>query len=380
MKKSVLTAVFLLSLCRIDAYAATDLNDANILEQYFSDMPRFRSWYQMLGQQDKNQVLAGTVVLCKPDLTEIALQNGGDVQTPVYVLQQSLYHNGEDLKNTLIYTYGLPQDMMADAHRRSAGVRTFQKMNSTGHQALRFTNVAELKETSLWAQALKNRNTDCSCAQKIRLFRILSEHGTPTEAQTIIPELLYSVEDDAYPTQQSTEYAPKNGMDLLKFVLKTLPQDLLDEEVMTAALIQAQAENNPEVVSTLKDAGFKIYPYTQAAYDGLLYCAANGELSVLQELIHLGVNPEYKNTEGQTAITVATEHQNPEIVNFLQETIAQNHEPKEPKKKKVIKFTKPVLNMQQTKPLPAPKTNIAAPSNPDLQIKNPFAPKTPDNN
>ncbi|MBR1825795.1 MAG: ankyrin repeat domain-containing protein [Alphaproteobacteria bacterium] len=336
MKKTLFGFIFFVCLLiSSPMHAAEDLINAEILKNHFTDMAYFTKWYQSLNQTDKNQVLGGTVALCEPDLTEIALQNGGDVNTPVYVLHQFLHHLGNNFYDTLIYTYNTKEAMLADAETRLAGEKTNEKMNSKKHQTVWTPNFAEFEESSLLKQTLKNSNAQCSCAKKIRLVRILSEHGTPTDIQDIFTQLLYTLEDDEYTENHNSEQTTDNScMDLLHFVLKTLPKELIDENTMTSALIQAYFNNSPEVVDVLKNAGFKIYPQTQAAYDGFLTAAAQDDLPLLQQLLDAGVNIDYQNENGDTALALSVRHNNAHIAAFLLENgadpLLKNHKNQSP--------------------------------------------------
>ncbi len=81
-------------------YAKTDenLNSIWILKKHFAQPDNFLPWYKTLSQENKNLVLAGTVALCRPDLAEIALANGGDINTKV-----STYIEGGDDEPFVIY-------------------------------------------------------------------------------------------------------------------------------------------------------------------------------------------------------------------------------------------------------------------------------------
>lgn len=70
---------------------AENLHNAKVLEEHFEDTDKFLSWYQSLKQEDKNIVLAGTVALCYPELTEIALNNRGNINTNI-----TTYEMGKD--------------------------------------------------------------------------------------------------------------------------------------------------------------------------------------------------------------------------------------------------------------------------------------------
>lgn len=300
--------------------AAEDLINTEVLRSHFNDMAHFTKWYRYLQQDDKNQVLGGTVALCKPDLAEIALQNGGEVTTPVYVLYQFLHHNQDDISDTLIYTHGTKEAMLADAETRLAGKNTYDKMSNKKHHTVWSPNFAEFKEASLWQQVFKNSNQQCSCAQKKRLFRILSEYGTPNDIQEIFTQLLYTLEDGT-PTANSIN-SQDECADLLDFVLKTLPKDLIDENAMTSALIQAQLYNSPQVIETLKNAGFTIYPQTKAAHDGFLEAASLGEFAIVKELLKLGIDINYQDDAGQTALAFAVRNNDLRMAKFLLENEA----------------------------------------------------------
>ena len=92
MKNSVLLLAIISSLIFTSTQATAnsaptteteDLHNNQTLEKHFKNTEEFTAWYKTLSPTDKNQVLAGTAALCRPDLLNIAIQNGGDINTYV---------------------------------------------------------------------------------------------------------------------------------------------------------------------------------------------------------------------------------------------------------------------------------------------------------
>ena len=60
-----------------------NLLHTEVLQKYFAQPNKFKKWYGNLHQDDKNLVLAGAVYFCQPDIVDIAIKLGGNVQTNV---------------------------------------------------------------------------------------------------------------------------------------------------------------------------------------------------------------------------------------------------------------------------------------------------------
>ena len=105
MKNRVLLLTILSSLIftTVQATETEDLHHAQTLEKHFQNTEEFTAWYKTLSPTDKNQVLAGTAALCRPDLLNIALQNGGDIKT--YVMGAYITAGHDDDSILLIYSH-----------------------------------------------------------------------------------------------------------------------------------------------------------------------------------------------------------------------------------------------------------------------------------
>jgi|GEM_PF-4580772 hypothetical protein len=80
-----------------------DIHTDQGLKKHFRNTRKFTSWYKTLSQDDKNQVLAGTAALCRPDLLNIAIQNGGDIKT--YVMGTYITAGHDEDSIILIYSH-----------------------------------------------------------------------------------------------------------------------------------------------------------------------------------------------------------------------------------------------------------------------------------
>ena len=95
--------LLLFSFYSVDAFATENLTSLDTLKKHFGNKEQFTHWYKSLNQTDKNQVLAGTVVLCRSDLTDIALKQGGDINTPVFYVYQHAGYCGLKCKELITY-------------------------------------------------------------------------------------------------------------------------------------------------------------------------------------------------------------------------------------------------------------------------------------
>ena len=120
MKKLYLFSLIAFSLVSINAFAQDeDLHDAAVLSEHFKSPQQFTTWYKELPTKDKNLVLAGTVHACRSELTQIALNNGGDVNTKLLVLTVTSGHDEDG--TDYLYTYN-----RSDGDQNLVSVRAIQ--------------------------------------------------------------------------------------------------------------------------------------------------------------------------------------------------------------------------------------------------------------
>ncbi len=120
MKKLYLFSLIAFSLISTNAFAQDeDLHDTAVLSEHFKNPQEFTTWYKELPTKDKNLVLAGTIHACRPELTQIALNNGGDIKTKLLVLTVTSGHD-EDGADYL-YTYN-----RSDGDQNLVSVRAIQ--------------------------------------------------------------------------------------------------------------------------------------------------------------------------------------------------------------------------------------------------------------
>ena len=84
------------------------------------------------------------------------------------------------------------------------------------------------------------------------------------------------------------------------------------------ALTGAIARSHREVVKILIDAGADVnHRYEEQRFSPLLAAAGDGDLEVVRMLVAAGADVAAKTTDGKTAVTLASAHGHPEIVEFL---------------------------------------------------------------
>ena len=106
MKKNIfyLSCLIITILISANVFAEDeDLRDSTVLSEHFKNQQDFTAWYKGLNQKNKNLVLAGTIHACRPELTQIALNNGGNIDTKLLILTVISGHDEDGID--YLYTY-----------------------------------------------------------------------------------------------------------------------------------------------------------------------------------------------------------------------------------------------------------------------------------
>lgn len=256
--------LLLFSFYSVDAFATENLTSLDTLKKHFDNKEQFTHWYKSLNQTDKNQVLAGTVVLCRSDLTDIALKQGGDINTPVFYVYQHAGYCGlkcQGVNN--IYTTNFPY-LINDFHKREFAKDMDIYLSKT--------------VTSLLSQGI------LSCHQedeKLKMAKLLLKNGANVNIANKYGEnafehaLLYltlSESQNKYSTDTSASSSLDTTRKLIKLLLEYFPDENWNKEVTTGAIIYALSLGDAEIIAMIRQKGFKkIKLNTQSAKGAILY-------------------------------------------------------------------------------------------------------------
>ena len=293
---------------------AEDLIDAKIMEKHFSNATDFKVWYNTLTQDDKNQVLAGSVVLCKPSFAEIALSNGGDVNTEVYVIEQYLHtHKYGDRADHLIYTKGSMHEISEDAARRPAGEDTFSKIDD--HDAMHMLPISSMyAKVSLLTGVIK----ECKGEERKQLVQLLLKNGVDLNAINEKNENAFS--SVVRHVRQAKEDAKEtDASELLYLLIQNIPPNGLNPEISTALILEAYKEKDINLIKLYKDAKLKLSIETQSAKEAFVDLPlmvpfrifanfddvknkADYVVQLLTEMLDMGMDVNTRNKYGETAL------------------------------------------------------------------------------
>lgn len=326
MKKGLCNLALLLALLTTslaNAENTEDLHDMNILKQHFDDSQNFAQWYNQLNQEDKDLVLAGTVYACYPNLTKVALTMNGNINTKLLVTNVTSGHDKDSSAFIYAYSSGDTENFMmtaiTDSMRRTAKVvkkescgHTFATMGSKtpGLMTLISATISSCKDEEKNAemlQLLKEKGLDINetndfhvsplseaIQQKnIELVEFLLQNGanfSKTFALSRMIDEYYSYESD-----EKTEA-------MWDYVTAYLKEHKLSQEASTDAYIQGAISYDDEIKAKLNTLNLQPNYNTVAAKEGILAAANRENYDLLRELVDNGVDVNYKDKYGRTAL------------------------------------------------------------------------------
>lgn len=320
-----------------------DLHDVEVFKKHFENAQDFTNWYKELNAKDKNLVLAGAVYACYPDIVKTAIELGGDVNTKLFVASITSGHD-EHGKNYL-YTYNesdgnidtVTAKAFADSMKRS---QKAVKKESCGHEFSTFgagTN-GFIPLTSVAAKF-------CSGTKSIPIIKLLAKDDMINNTNEFhVSSLSEAIANNDIET---VEYLLQNGADFSKtfalskmidqyysynadektnqmidFVISYIQNHKLSPEAETDAYIQLTVNNDDELHQKLAVLNLQPDYTTLAAKDGLILAAARSHYDLVKELVEHGVDVNYQNNYGKTALFYLTDTQSPrqediEIVKYM---------------------------------------------------------------
>lgn len=319
---------------------AEDLNDVKILEQHFDNTQDFEQWYSQLNQENKNLILAGTVYNCRPDLTKIALNNGGNAQTGMSAISVTSGHD----EDSSVYIYATTSDdekdfmikTLSDGMKRSAKA---VKEESCGHT---FAMSAPMYDGKMSLLSIGIETCDNSDKKEDMLQLLLKKgqninqvniSGNSPLATAIksnnIETVKFLLQNGAdfnstnalsYVIKDYYSYDPKAVNNAMwDYVISYLQTHKLLPEAETDAFIHWKL-NDSNFISKLELLDLHPYYDTQAAKKGLLAAADKLNNELITDLVSHGVDVNYQNNEGKTAlffVTQSSRAENIEIVKYL---------------------------------------------------------------
>ena len=358
MKKLYLFSLIAFSLISTNVFAQDeDLHDAAVLSEHFKNLQEFTAWYKELNQENKNLVLAGTIYACTPDLTKTSLAEGGNINTKLSVINITSGHN--DHSSAYIYAYNsgnvdefITKTLLEGIKRSRKAV----KKESCGHT---FSSIGS--ETpglmSLTSASVKFcQNTD----KKVEMLQILTKNGLDINETN---KLLVSPLSEAIKSKdiEMVDLLLQNGADFSKslalsrmideypryttftaeteaiwnYVIAYLQKHKLTPEAETDAYIKGrlkmahlytpETETNPYIATYIKDSlkgdnqlntklEQLLHPdySTIAAKEGILAAAKQREYTLLQELVDNGVDINYQDKDGRSALFFITDTSSPD--------------------------------------------------------------------
>lgn len=278
-----------------------DLHLEYNLSKHFENKSRFNAWYKNLKQSDKNLVLAGTVVFCHPELTEIALANGGDIKTPVYHIYSPVSYGGVDTYLSAIFTNGNKEqaDRMALNYNPNIFIQGIYSRKSKFPE-----NNALLSNDfiSLLTQGIAG----CQLPEdKIKMTKLLLKNGADINTTNKYGEnaFQFAIESikcydneilamtEGKESQLSKEEAIKQ---LFQILLENKP-DEVSPEVQTGAVLYSISYGNEEITAMVKKSGFKANLNTSIAQSAIpdIICARDDTNNkLLQDLLNYGIRPQ----------------------------------------------------------------------------------------
>ena len=316
---------------------AEDLHDSRVLEKYFADKNNFTSWYKDLNQIDKNIVLAGSVYSCHPDLTKTALKSGGDAKINVEIGRVEC-EEGSDYSVYFVNILGrdanekqefgtLTRDDMRKRMDRAAdyifaqpdcdmievegGYIDTMTLPTDGFKYCedadkRYEMMKLWEENGLNINEVSNdylllavKNND------IKLMKYLLQKGADFSQTGALLQMIRSY-------SYSKLHQTKTTNDMWDYVTSYLQDHPLTLEAATDAYVYGSY-----MVLSIGDKSLKtrmdklnLQPdyTTKAAMEGLLKAASGRDYTMLKNLVDGGVNVNYQNEEGRTALFYAVQN------------------------------------------------------------------------
>ncbi|MEE6207361.1 MAG: ankyrin repeat domain-containing protein [Alphaproteobacteria bacterium] len=291
-----------------------------------TDTKKFENWYRTLDQENKNQILADSVAACAPKFTEIALQNGGDINTPVYMVKVAIPLGFK----TYVFTSGQREQILKSVGGKEVG---FERFNS--YSPLIIEGLPSVSYVSLLSQGLlscdgadaglfgiKKKNPD-DISPKMQMTQILLKHGARADifnefGESAPSHILSSMVDGN--TAQDKRNAEVRQ--IFKMLTEKTPSKGWPPEVSTGIVIYAFTIGDKEILDLVRAQKFPVSFKTKAAHEALIHIASLNNPTahkMLSDLLQNGVDVNYKNAAGQTALFAAVAKQNAQAVKILLE-------------------------------------------------------------
>lgn len=278
-----------------------DLQLAHNLKRHFEDKSQFKTWYKSLNSNDKNQFLAGTVTFCQPELTEIALTNGGDIKTPVYHIFSAASYGMTDTYLDVIFISGSKEqaDKTALAYNRNISEK---HTYDSKHKNLSGEMILSDSFISLLSQGIAG----CASPEdKIEMTKILLKNGADINTTNKYGEnafqfaveaiRFYTKFGEVFSDQVSQISESEAIKQLFKLLIENIPPEGVSPEVQTGAVLYALSYGDEEITDMVKKAGFKINFNTAIIQYAMpdIICAQNEvNNKLLQDLLNSGVKPK----------------------------------------------------------------------------------------
>ncbi len=296
----------------------------------------YTRWYRSLSQADKNQALAGAVNFCQPELVEISIKNGGNITTPVYTLKSGAFvenkspENYKNLKYTdnyssFIYTSGTREQVWQDAQKRApeAAFRIsvsdrISPHSSSPYGIAKFDSPLSSSYVSLLSQGILS----CDEGQKLKMVNLLLKYGANPNIYNEYGEsalthaLLFMKEGIFTPEEKEV------SRQIFKLLLQNAPTTGWDWEVSSGAVAYALSTGDKEVLDMIKSHNLKFSTKTIAAKESLLMTAfvnTPDNHKLLKDLLQNGIDVNYRDAAGQTALFPAVFGNNVEAAKILLE-------------------------------------------------------------
>lgn len=237
-----------------------DIHTDQGLKKHFRNTRKFTSWYKTLSQDDKNQVLAGTVALCRPDLMSIAIQNGGDTGTHVMTEYVSFGHDGPQI--TFIYSSSvhnaeeeenlhtqinkrISENMKEDDCDHSFALTGFPIFGSLAVIAVDSCNFPTTEEI---LKLLKRSQVDISQAEQ----ELLNKASNKNDLNTIKHLLEKGVQINSFEEFRSLHHAEKQTLDLIFSHIGINYQDKNGETALFSAVQKRRGTTLDEQINLVK--------------------------------------------------------------------------------------------------------------------------------